>query len=138
MKNKEHRFVVTVRGRDNFRPKRRGAWLTLMACFAKRSPDARKNAVQTVVKMIQADAIRYAAEHAQKIADTIGQDDPRTGDQPDFAAHRQDGAHAVYGRLMLLAIEVDKPSPPRCKECNEIIQDFKEVDSIYCKYHRPK
>lgn len=27
---------------------------------------------------------------------------------------------------------------PKCKTCGEIIQDANEVDSILCKYHRPK
>jgi FtsZ-binding cell division protein ZapB len=70
----------------------------------------RMSSAVDAVRMIQADAIRCAAELAEKTADCIGQDDPRTGELSDADAHRAEGAYRVAERLTLLAIEIDRPN----------------------------
>lgn len=69
--------------------------------------------VSDVVRMIQADAISRAADHAEKTADSIGQDDPRTGELSDDDMHRAEGAYQVAERLRLLATETSKPNRSR-------------------------
>ena len=55
------------------------------------------------IKRIQEDALRQAARLAEKVGDSIGQDNPQTGELSDSEASAASGAYMAASRICLEA-----------------------------------
>lgn len=76
-----------------------------------------KITIKDVIEL-QADAMSYAARLAEKVGDSIGQDNPQTGELSDSEASAASGAYMASSRICLEVDAIKNPESTRNWWCN--------------------
>ena len=76
-------------------------WTDYLAQNGCRSKTSYIGINETAYKQIQADALRHAAQLAEKVGEHLRQDDPRTGEPRDSTPEMAEGAFMAASRICM-------------------------------------